>query len=84
MTQSLTLRSHVGADGQLHLNVPTNLTETDLEVIILLKPLPPPAPVKPPQTFSERWRGKFKGLYQVQEQATQDLRFQYLMEHYDL
>lgn len=84
MIQNLTLRSHVGADGQLHLNIPTNLTETDLEVIILLKPLLPPAPVNPPRTFSERWRGKFKGLYQVREQATQDSRFQYLMEHHGL
>lgn len=129
MTQSLTLRSRVGADGLLHLNIPTpltetdleitilirpvvednrppekfsewwskrlakfpdaatkaaeHLTETDLEVIVLLKPIPP-ATVSPPQTFSERWRGKFKGLYQVQKQAAQDLRFQYLKEHYDL
>jgi hypothetical protein len=83
MIQSITLRSHVGVDGQLHLNIPTDLTATDLEVIVLLKPVSP-ATANQPRTFSERWRGKFKGLYQVQKQATQDLRFQYLMEHHGL
>ncbi len=39
--QSVTLHSHVGADGILHLQVPPNFTNTDLTVILKVQPVMP-------------------------------------------
>jgi hypothetical protein len=36
---SVTLRSHVGADGILNLQVPVGLQDTDLEVMVIMQPL---------------------------------------------
>jgi hypothetical protein len=79
--QNITLRSHVGADGDLHLNVPTTLTNTELDVIVFLRPV---NPKNTPKTFSERWRGKFKGATRPKNHAERDLRFEYLAERYKL
>lgn len=37
--QSITLRSHVGEDGILQLQVPVSLTNVDLEVMVIVQPL---------------------------------------------
>ena len=37
--RSVTLRSHVGSDGILHLQVPVELTDRDLEVMVIYQPL---------------------------------------------
>lgn len=37
--QSITLRSHVGSDGILQLQVPVGLTNVDLEVMVIVQPL---------------------------------------------
>jgi hypothetical protein len=37
--QTVTLRSHVGEDGVLRLDVPTELKNTDLEVVLVLQPV---------------------------------------------
>lgn len=37
--QSITLRSHVGPDGILHLMVPVGVTDKDLEVMVIYQPL---------------------------------------------
>jgi hypothetical protein len=39
--QSITLHSHVGSDGILHLQVPPDFTNTDLTVILTVQPVPP-------------------------------------------
>ena len=36
--KTIHLRSHVGADGVLALNIPTELTDTDLDVVIVVAP----------------------------------------------
>jgi hypothetical protein len=41
--QTITLRSHVGADGVLRLDIPVDLADTDLEVVVTLQPLISPA-----------------------------------------
>ncbi len=38
--QSITLHSHVGSDGILQLKVPSDFTNTDLTVILTVKPIP--------------------------------------------
>jgi len=36
---SISLRGHVRADGTLELQIPTKLSETDVEVTIMLRPV---------------------------------------------
>ena len=36
---SILIRSRVGADGILHLDVPSNLAETDVEVMVIATPV---------------------------------------------
>ncbi len=37
--QSIKLCSHVGADGVLHLDIPTGMSERDIEVTVTIKPV---------------------------------------------
>lgn len=39
--QKITLRSHVGADGILQLQLPVELRDTDLEVTVTIRRIPP-------------------------------------------
>jgi hypothetical protein len=45
---SISLRGHVRADGTLELRIPTKLSDTDVEVMIVLQP------VKPEEAESKR------------------------------
>ena len=40
--RSILIRSRVGADGILHLDVPSDLAETDVEVMVILQPVSRP------------------------------------------
>ncbi len=83
MIQNLTLRSHVGADGLLHLNIPTNLTETDLEITILIRPVM--ADNRQPEKFSEWWSKRLAKFPDAADKAAErDLRYEYLAENYQL
>ena len=46
---SVTLRSHVGSDGILKLQVPVGLKDTDLEVMVIVQSLETPK-TKTPET----------------------------------
>ena len=64
--QSITLRSHVGTDGILHLDVPVGLHNTDLEVTVTLKAVTPKMVKTPeelgwPPGFFERTAGAWQG-----------------------
>lgn len=37
--QSVTVRSHVGSDGVLNLQIPVELKDVDVEVVVTMKPL---------------------------------------------
>jgi hypothetical protein len=37
--ESIKLRSHVGKDGILHLDIPVNMPETDLEITVTFQPI---------------------------------------------
>jgi hypothetical protein len=39
---SIQTKTHVGADGTLSLQIPTTLRETDVEVMVVFQPVPPP------------------------------------------
>jgi len=81
--QNITLRSRVGADGNLQLNIPTTLPNTELDVLVFLLPVKS-SNINKTKTFSERWQGKFKGISNTENNAERDLRFEYLAERYQL
>jgi hypothetical protein len=37
--QTIRLRSHVGKDGILHIDIPVNISETELEVTVIVNPV---------------------------------------------
>ena len=37
--ESIKVRSHIGADGMLKIQMPTNLKEKDVEVVLVVQPL---------------------------------------------
>ncbi|MBZ5563692.1 MAG: hypothetical protein LAP13_14880 [Acidobacteriia bacterium] len=41
--RSIVMRSRVGPDGMVHLDVPSGLTDTEVEVIVILHPIAQPA-----------------------------------------
>jgi hypothetical protein len=46
--QSIKLCSHVGADGILHLSIPTGITDKEIEVTVTYQQLEPIVPQKHP------------------------------------
>jgi len=47
--QSIKLCSHVGADGILHLSIPTGITDKEIEVTVIYQQLEPSASPKTPE-----------------------------------
>ncbi len=57
--QSITLNSHVGEDGILHLDIPVGLTDAELEVTVTVQLSTPEGKGWPPGFFEETF-GCFK------------------------
>jgi hypothetical protein len=57
--QTISLRSHVGSDGVLHLAVPVGLQNTDLDVVLVISPST--APVNWQPGFFEEVVGSWEG-----------------------
>ncbi len=76
--ETITLHSRVGADGLLKLLVPVKLTNTDLDVVVIVQPAAPAdqPPGWPPGFFEEvagGWRGELlvredQGEYEIREE----------------
>ena len=81
--RNITLRSRADAQGHLQLDIPTAFPNTELEVLVSLRPVNA-FNVNKSKTFSERWRGKFKIIARAKNDAEPDLRFEYLAERYKL
>ena len=47
--QKITLRSHVGDDGILHLDVPIGVHDADLEITVTIQPVDAQAEAKTPE-----------------------------------
>lgn len=48
--KSIKLNKKVGADSILHLDIPTDITNTEVEIMVIYQPLKPPAQ---PNTLNE-------------------------------
>ena len=59
--QSVKLHSHIGSDGILRLNVPLDLRDTPLEVVIVIQPLTPAQNSGWPPDFFEKTAGAWQG-----------------------
>ncbi len=81
--QNITLRSRVGTDGRLHLDIPTALTDTELDVIVWLRPVKVSDRDRR-ETFSEWWAKQLATVPPHENRSEQDLRFEYLAERYEL
>lgn len=44
--RSILIRSRVGADGMLHLDIPSDLVGTEVEVMLILQPIAQPTPCR--------------------------------------
>ena len=63
--QSITLRSHVGKDGILHLDVPVGVHDAEIEVTVTIRPVAPSQAKTPeelgyPPSFFDRTAGSFQ------------------------
>lgn len=47
--QSIKIRSHVGKDGILHLDIPVGIADKEIEVMLIYQPLEPSAQPKTPE-----------------------------------
>ena len=78
--QSIALKSHGGADGVLKLNVPLEVSDTDVEVLVVVHPLATSSSKPHPgwplgfleQTFGS-WQGEplerpEQGKYEIREE----------------
>lgn len=64
--QRITLHSHVGSDGILHLDVPVGLHDAGIEVTVTIQPVTPAKAKTPeelgwPPGFFERTAGAWQG-----------------------
>jgi len=65
--QTMTLHSHAGSDGILHLNVPVDLVNTEFKVTVMLQPIISDSKSKTPEElgwtpgFFERTAGAWQG-----------------------
>jgi len=57
--KSIMLRSHVGEDGVLKLQVPLELTNTDLEVMVIVQPI-----TNTPQSEASQDKGWLPGFFE--------------------
>ncbi len=51
--ESIKLRSHVGKDGILHLDIPVNLQEADVEVTVMFQPVQSPQNSSDTEDFNQ-------------------------------
>ena len=70
--ETITLRSRVGADGLLKLQVPVKATNTDLEVVLIVQPVAVAAETHGwPAGFFEEVAGGWQGEQLVREDQGQ-------------
>jgi hypothetical protein len=74
--QSVKLRSHVGQDGILKLEVPLGFSETDLEVVVIVQPVTnePARKASWPPGFFKRVIGGWKGELVREPQGEYEVR----------
>ena len=66
--ETFTIHSKVGADGLLKLQVPVNLTNTELEVVLIVQPVTPGSKNHGwPPGFFERTYGSFRDQPLIRE-----------------
>ncbi|MEG4318511.1 MULTISPECIES: hypothetical protein [unclassified Microcoleus] len=83
--QSIKVRSRVGEDGMLHLQIPGGIKNTDLEVIVVFQPVAPATEAKTPEDlgwppgFFETVIGSWEGEPLVRpEQLEYEMREEWL------
>jgi len=71
--KTIKIRSHVGRDGVVKLEIPTELTETDIDVVVMYQPAetpthqPSPEELGWPSGFFEETAGQWQGEPLIRE-----------------
>jgi hypothetical protein len=84
MMQNITLRSYVSTDRMLHIDIPVMAFNTEVEVVLTIKPTIIPKPF--PMTCLEeglgcvKYEGKAKSLEEMEEGITKAARQQWFNE----
>ena len=65
--QTITVRSRVGSDGVLHLDIPSNYTEADLDVTVTVRPVENSGEANWPSGFFDAVIGAWQGEPLVRE-----------------
>jgi len=53
--QNFKLRSHIGSDGMLHLQIPVGVTDSEVDVTVTVKPVPPGNEPHSPEELEEKY-----------------------------
>lgn len=72
--QSIKLRSHVGKDGVLHLDIPVEMTDTEIEVTVTIQKVTPQQRSWTPGFFEEVIGGWVGEPLQRSEQGEYEIR----------
>jgi hypothetical protein len=75
MSKPITVRAHTGKNGSLTLNVATDVREADVEVVVVVNPVPPGNGGGWPGGFLEKTYGSLResGLQRL-DQGTHEAR----------
>jgi hypothetical protein len=77
--QTITLHSHTGSDGILHLNVPVDLVDTEFKVTVMLQPIISDSKSKTPEELG--WTpGFFETTYGAWERVSSEAKAKGLIE----
>lgn len=74
---TFTVRSHVGKDGILNLQVPTEIRDSDVEIVVVIQPQKVGKQVQEsgyPQFFFEETFGSLPELQEVESEGSYELR----------
>ncbi len=78
MTKSIMLKSHVGPDGVLNLQVPIGFVNSDLEIVLVVVPMvrgrKTPEEFGWPSGFFERTYGSLPDLPEIDRKAEFEIR----------
>lgn len=66
---SIKLKSHVGSDGVLTLQVPVGIKDADLEVMVIVQPTPKPEELGWPPGFFEKTFGSIPDFPEIESEG---------------
>jgi len=83
--QNITLHSHIGADGILHLDIPVKTANTEVEITLTIKPVDFVKPFPPTDLKAglgcANYTGKTQSLEDMEQGINKTIKKQWLNEN---